>query len=251
MKKFVFIIVSIILSSCASTYLYTSYGDITIMDNNGKVLREYDNATIEVTEETIAYNYYNNTTKFNMIKQGGSINFIDNNNVTHFVSGGIVIVDNIKTNVVDKYVKEEKEREIEEKKVEYENYNAQMENEEKKVDKLIEKYKEYQDNYIALCDKKPTTNNKTKQRDLAGKIIKTEIKLKEKGIDYLEYRNKDLISGGEDALSEIYRIVNELKHLDENIVTIVDKKELKEAKHKIYELSQTLWEKYNVSYKKL
>ncbi len=88
MKKFfMFIGIIVVFSSC-SVQRYV-YGDVSIMNNNGELLRYYENSLLET--------YVDGKMTSSAIKVGGSVNFIDDNDVNHFVSGGIIIVDNIKT----------------------------------------------------------------------------------------------------------------------------------------------------------
>ena len=82
------------LSSCGVTTKVT-YGDISVLDYGGKVIRQWDNATMDVV---VTDNYSGEKLyRSYAIKDGGGLSFTDNTGESHYTSGGIIIVDNIRT----------------------------------------------------------------------------------------------------------------------------------------------------------
>ena len=76
----------VLMTSCAVTH--NTIGDITLLDNNGGVVREWDNSIIH-------QEFNNGYITFTSLKNGG-LNFVDESGEAHYISGGIIIVDNIK-----------------------------------------------------------------------------------------------------------------------------------------------------------
>ena len=82
------------LSSCGVTTTIT-YGDISVLDLNGKQIRQWDNCTMDVS---VKDNYSGqNLQKTYAIKNGGGLAFTDDSGESHYVAGGVIIVDNIHT----------------------------------------------------------------------------------------------------------------------------------------------------------
>ena len=106
MKKFIFLtIFSVLMMSCSvyNAYEVITYGDISILDDNGNEIRHYENSVVEYEIHSVEYNKTLDASNdrvsdhFHAIKNNGGLNFIDNDNVSHYVIGGIIIIDNIKT----------------------------------------------------------------------------------------------------------------------------------------------------------
>lgn len=76
----------VLMTSCSITH--NTVGDITLLDNNGEIIREWDNSIIHQEMD-------NGYTTFTSLKNGG-LNFVDESGEAHYISGGIIIVDNIK-----------------------------------------------------------------------------------------------------------------------------------------------------------
>ena len=93
MKRIIPFILLIILTSCGVTKI-TSYGDVSLLNTNGEVIQKWENSTLSsetydnYTGEQISY--------FFPLKNGG-LNFTDKDGEGHYISGGIIIVDNIRT----------------------------------------------------------------------------------------------------------------------------------------------------------
>ena len=103
MKKFIFIILVIILSSCG-VVTYTTIGDITRKDYNGNVIDTWKGATIMYEEPK--YNSYTKTTYTQKYAfdagSSGVLNFVDSDGNSHYIQGGIITIDNIrKYRIVD------------------------------------------------------------------------------------------------------------------------------------------------------
>ena len=83
-----------VLTSCGTTTMIT-YGDISVLDLNGKQIRQWDNCTMDVS---VTDNYSGqNLQKTYAIKNGGGLAFTDDSGESHYVAGGVIIVDNIRT----------------------------------------------------------------------------------------------------------------------------------------------------------
>ena len=93
MKRIIPFILLIILTSCGVTKV-TSYGDVSLLNTNGEMIQKWENSTLSsetydnYTGEQISY--------FFPLKNGG-LNFTDKDGEGHYISGGIIIVDNIRT----------------------------------------------------------------------------------------------------------------------------------------------------------
>ena len=100
MKHIFYILTAILvlsLSSCATTRI--TYGDISVLNTEGKTIRQWNNCSME--EEVSHYNAQTNTVQttryYHGIKRNEGLSFMDSMGETHYVSGGIIIVDNIHT----------------------------------------------------------------------------------------------------------------------------------------------------------
>lgn len=90
MKKILILIAMAVLSSCSmATYVI---GDVTLMNDDGAVMRNYPNSILE------SHDYILNTHSYS-IKNGGLLNFEDADGIYHLIGGGIICVDNLR--VVD------------------------------------------------------------------------------------------------------------------------------------------------------
>ena len=93
MKHIIPFILLIILTSCGVTNVI-SYGDVSLLNTNGEMIQKWENSTLSsetydnYTGEQISY--------FFPLKNGG-LNFTDKDGEGHYISGGIIIVDNIRT----------------------------------------------------------------------------------------------------------------------------------------------------------
>lgn len=81
------------LTSCGVVSKYV-YGDISLMDDNGQIIRKYDNSVLQYEEMDIATG--KKTSSSYSIKYGGGLLFSDSDGETHYINGGIIIVDNIR-----------------------------------------------------------------------------------------------------------------------------------------------------------
>ncbi len=109
----IIILLMVILSSCGVTiYTTTTSGDITLLNNNGEVIRQWEESTMSV-ETTITSGGYTTSSDYvgTPLKNGG-INFTDKNGESHYVSGGIIIIDNIKTSTEKEQIKKNTDGEI-------------------------------------------------------------------------------------------------------------------------------------------
>lgn len=104
MKKFTFILLAIFaLCSCSvSTYIVA---DISLMDNEGKVISKWEGATMQTSTSSAG----STLTTFGGIKNGGGLNFIDSDNIAHYVSGGIIHADNLRELTESEYNKQKAE----------------------------------------------------------------------------------------------------------------------------------------------
>lgn len=91
----IFVLLMVILSSCGVTQYTTTQGDITLLNNNGEVVRQWEESTmgVEVTYTSLGYT---SSYSSKALKNSG-LSFTDKNGESHYISGGIIIVDNIKT----------------------------------------------------------------------------------------------------------------------------------------------------------
>lgn len=82
----VILLIILMITSCSVTRV--TYGDVSLMDNNGNLIKQYPNSLLEVQSESSGYY---------CIKTGGGIIFTDSTGVTHYTHGGIILIDNINT----------------------------------------------------------------------------------------------------------------------------------------------------------
>lgn len=84
MKKIFLFIAMAVLSSCSTLYVM---GDVTLMNDDGAVMRSYPNSILE--QHDITGSSYS-------IKNGGMLNFQDAYGDSHLIGGGIICVDNLR-----------------------------------------------------------------------------------------------------------------------------------------------------------
>ena len=93
---------TITISSCGVSKTIITYGDISILGYDGKTVRKWDNCTMDT--ETIDGSYVSKT---HAIKEGGGLLFTDDIGESHYINGGIIVVDNIRSTRV--YNKEDQD----------------------------------------------------------------------------------------------------------------------------------------------
>ena len=93
MKHIIPFILLIILTSCGVTKI-TSYGDVSLLNTNGETIQKWENSTLG--SETYDNYTGEQISHFFPLKNGG-LNFTDKDGEGHYISGGIIIVDNIRT----------------------------------------------------------------------------------------------------------------------------------------------------------
>ena len=124
MKHIIPFILLIILTSCGVTNV-TSYGDVSLLNTNGEMIQKWENSTLG--SET-----YDNSTgqqiSYSLPLKNGGLNFTDKDGETHYISGGIIIVDNIRTINQSTPVIQESDNDLTS---EYENLNEQYSEKEK------------------------------------------------------------------------------------------------------------------------
>lgn len=108
----IFILLMVILSSCgAYITTITTSGDITLLNNNGEVIKQWEESTMSVDITSTEGGYIHSEHIGTPLKNGG-INFTDKNGESHYVSGGIIIIDNIKTSTETEQIKKNTDGEI-------------------------------------------------------------------------------------------------------------------------------------------
>ena len=106
MKNIITLISTFILITLTSCGVSTrvTYGDISVLGYDGKAVRQWDNCAMDVT---VIDHSSGQVSKTYAIRDGGSLMFTDDAGETHYISGGIIIVDNIRNTAV--YTKEQKD----------------------------------------------------------------------------------------------------------------------------------------------
>ena len=93
MKHIIPFILLVFLTSCGVTNVI-SYGDVSLLNTNGEMVQKWDNSTLS----TETYNNYNGQQiSYSHPLKNGGLNFTDKDGETHYISGGIIIVNNIRT----------------------------------------------------------------------------------------------------------------------------------------------------------
>lgn len=93
MKHIIPFILVATLTSCGVTKVI-SYGDVSLLNTNGKIIQKWDSSTLDI--ETYD-NYNGQQISYSPPLKNGGLNFTDKDGETHYISGGIIIVDNIRT----------------------------------------------------------------------------------------------------------------------------------------------------------
>ena len=93
MKHIIPFILLIILTSCGVTKV-TSYGDVSLLNTNGEVIQKWDSSTL--SSETYD-NYTGEQISYSQPLKNSGLNFTDKDGESHYISGGIIIVNNIRT----------------------------------------------------------------------------------------------------------------------------------------------------------
>lgn len=93
MKHITPFILLIILTSCGVTKV-ASYGDVSLLNTNGEVIQKWENSTLGA--ETYD-NYTGQQISYSQPLKNSGLNFTDKDGEGHYISGGIIIVDNIRT----------------------------------------------------------------------------------------------------------------------------------------------------------
>lgn len=93
MKHIIPFILLIILTSCGVTKV-ASYGDVSLLNTNGEVIQKWENSTLGA--ETYD-NYTGQQISYSQPLKNSGLNFTDKDGEGHYISGGIIIVDNIRT----------------------------------------------------------------------------------------------------------------------------------------------------------
>lgn len=165
MKHIIPFILLIILTSCGVTKV-TSYGDVSLLNTNGEVIQKWENSTLG--SET-----YDNSTgqqiSYSQPLKNSGLNFTDKDGESHYISGGIIIVDNIRTINQSTPVIQKSDNDLTS---EYEN--------------LKEQYSE---------KKKYLKQNKGKLSDTEVKSIKSEMKTIMRRIQEIENTFYDITNG--------------------------------------------------------
>ena len=91
MKHIIPFILLIILTSCGVTKV-ASYGDVSLLNTNGEMIQKWENSTL--SSETY---YAGERISYSLPLKNGGLNFTDKDGEGHYISGGIIIVDNIRT----------------------------------------------------------------------------------------------------------------------------------------------------------
>jgi len=86
-------IILIILTSCGVSTRVT-YGDISVLGNDGQSIRQWDNCAMDAT---VIDHSSGTISKTYAIRDGGGLAFTDDSGESHYVTGGVIIVDNIHT----------------------------------------------------------------------------------------------------------------------------------------------------------
>lgn len=93
MKHIIPFILLVIFTSCGVTNVI-SYGDVSLLNTNGEMIQKWESSTLS-TE--IYDNYTGQQISYSYPLKNSGLNFTDKDGETHYISGGIIIVDNIRT----------------------------------------------------------------------------------------------------------------------------------------------------------
>ena len=171
MKHIIPFILLIILTSCGVTKI-TSYGDVSLLNTNGETIQKWENSTL--SSETYD-NYTGQQISYSLPLKNGGLNFTDKDGEAHYISGGIIIVDNIRTINQSTTVIQESDNDL----TSDNNLTSEYEN-------LNEQYSE-KEKYLK--------QNKGKLSDTEVKSIKSEMKTIMKRIQEIENTFYDITNG--------------------------------------------------------
>ena len=93
MKHIIPFILLVIFTSCGVTNVI-SYGDVSLLNTNAEMIQKWESSTLN-TE--IYDNYTGQQISYSYPLKNSGLNFTDKDGETHYISGGIIIVDNIRT----------------------------------------------------------------------------------------------------------------------------------------------------------
>ena len=93
MKHIIPFILLVIFTSCGVTNVI-SYGDVSLLNTNGEMIQKWESSTLS-TE--IYDNYTGQQISYSQPLKNSGLNFTDKDGEGHYISGGIIIVDNIRT----------------------------------------------------------------------------------------------------------------------------------------------------------
>ena len=93
MKHIIPFILLVIFTSCGVTNVI-SYGDVSLLTTNGEMIQKWESSTLS-TE--IYDNYTGQQISYSYPLKNSGLNFTDKDGEGHYISGGIIIVDNIRT----------------------------------------------------------------------------------------------------------------------------------------------------------
>lgn len=140
-KTILFISMMMLLDACGLTYV-TYQADITLLGNNGEVIRKYEDAVIG-KEVHDGFNYQKDLYSYS---SSFGLDFIDNQYNPVHIRGGIIIIDNVKfTSEYEalSYTKEER-ADIESKTKKYNLLKLNIQNNEEEIAKSTD------DRYIRM-----------------------------------------------------------------------------------------------------
>ena len=167
MKHIIPFILLIILTSCGVTKV-TTYGDVSLLNNNGEIIQKWNSSTL--SSETY---YAGEQLSYSFPLKNGGLNFTDKDGEGHYISGGIIIVDNIRTISQSTPVIQESDNDL----TSDNNLTAEYEN-------LKKQYSE---------KRKYLKQNKGKLSDAEVKSIKSEMKTIMKRIQEIKNTLYDII----------------------------------------------------------
>jgi hypothetical protein len=156
MKHIIPFILLVVLTSCGVTNVI-SYGDVSLLNTNGEMIQKWDNSTLGT--ETYD-NYSGQQIAYSHPLKNGGLNFTDKDGETHYISGGIIIVNNIRTT---------KNPEIQ-----MESTNNQQTSEYENLKKLYSEKKQYLKEHKDTLSEQEVENIKKEMKYLKGKIQSIE-----------------------------------------------------------------------------
>ena len=105
MKHIIYLFCFLLITASCATTKYVTFGDVTVLNSAGEVIKQFDDSILDA-EEYIKYPQ-------SQCLVNGGLKFTDANGESHYVSGGIILVDNIETIVYsDQPSKEEMKEEL-------------------------------------------------------------------------------------------------------------------------------------------